>query len=575
MKLGKCQVTNFGSYKSLSFDFADQGLALIYGSTGAGKSTLEDIAAWILFGVTAKNGNADEIKNWTTPNELTTGKIEVIINDNLSIEVFRQRGKANQNDLFWQEGQVQENKRGKDLSETQKLLEARLGISANSYLTSAYFHEFSTASTFFIAKAGDRKKMFESIANLDFPNKLIESLKKEKKIIRADIDSKQREVDIAQALLKQHNKDVRYAADNENAYDVQKTLVINELKQRIIKGREITEAEQQILEERKENFEVLRHTQIEHLVKQMLSLEEPKYSTEEIEEKIKDYTNKIETLEDARCEHCGAKKSSDLRESLSASIIELKNEQANTTTHKSRCAAIMREMNDLTAQPNPYEGQTKININSKDLELLELKEAEINPFSGPKAIYLKKLNLKQCELQKLDAIQKSLNLKYSSIETLQSLTISLRGELVKKTIKDIEQTTNKYFNDFFENVLNVQFSIEGTDNIEVLIQKNGYECSYRQLSKGQRGLLKLCFSVSVMKAAANNAGLHFDTLCFDEALDGLDEDLKVKAFGLFEELSKSHSSILVIEHCNALQMMFDKRYHIVLKEDSSAINEEP
>ncbi len=89
--------------------------------------------------------------------------------------------------------------------------------------------------------------------------------------------------------------------------------------------------------------------------------------------------------------------------------------------------------------------------------------------------------------------------------------------------------------------------------------------------KGQRQMLKLSFVLSVMAAASNKAGVHFDNLFFDEALDGLDTDMKVKAYGLLEELATRHGSVLVIDHAPEFQALFDRRYHVTLDGDHSHI----
>ena len=64
MKILKVEVTNFGSYPHLEFDFTKGGLSLLYGKTGAGKSTLIDAICWCLFGVTPRGGSIDSVRTW-------------------------------------------------------------------------------------------------------------------------------------------------------------------------------------------------------------------------------------------------------------------------------------------------------------------------------------------------------------------------------------------------------------------------------------------------------------------------------------------------------------------------------
>jgi DNA repair exonuclease SbcCD ATPase subunit len=73
MRILSCQAQNFGSYKELNLDLADIGLSLVYGRTGSGKSTLPDVVAWTLFGTTAKDGAADDVRSWQAGSEAYRG----------------------------------------------------------------------------------------------------------------------------------------------------------------------------------------------------------------------------------------------------------------------------------------------------------------------------------------------------------------------------------------------------------------------------------------------------------------------------------------------------------------------
>jgi DNA repair exonuclease SbcCD ATPase subunit len=74
-----------------------------------------------------------------------------------------------------------------------------------------------------------------------------------------------------------------------------------------------------------------------------------------------------------------------------------------------------------------------------------------------------------------------------------------------------------------------------------------------------------------MEIAANNAGIHFDFLFFDEVLDGLSSGLKLKALGLFQELELRHNTVIVTDHATELFDRFDNRFNVTLKDDRSTI----
>jgi DNA repair exonuclease SbcCD ATPase subunit len=77
MKVYKAVGDEFGSYKKVIIDLDNKGLCLVSGPTGAGKSTMFDLVPWTLFGVTAKNGAADDVINWQAESE-TTGRVTLL-----------------------------------------------------------------------------------------------------------------------------------------------------------------------------------------------------------------------------------------------------------------------------------------------------------------------------------------------------------------------------------------------------------------------------------------------------------------------------------------------------------------
>ena len=74
-----------------------------------------------------------------------------------------------------------------------------------------------------------------------------------------------------------------------------------------------------------------------------------------------------------------------------------------------------------------------------------------------------------------------------------------------------------------------------------------------------------------MQTVANHNGLDFKQLFFDEALDGLDDTLKSKAFNLLQKLSTQYDQIYVVEHSQAFKSLFDTTYAVTLVNGESVI----
>lgn len=199
MRIERVEATNFGSYPNLVIDFTqEQGLTLLEGPTGAGKSTLCDVVPWILFGRTAKGGQVDEIRTWNNGNP-TTGTVVLSLPDG-RWEIVRTRGKSN--DLTFRSPGLQDVQRGKDLPDTQRLLNQKLGIDFDLYLAGAYYHEFSPTAQFFSTTAKNRRTTCENLVDLSLAVRISDSVKSRRRgldgrILAAESDLRVQESTLA------------------------------------------------------------------------------------------------------------------------------------------------------------------------------------------------------------------------------------------------------------------------------------------------------------------------------------------------------------------------------------------
>lgn len=529
MRLIHCSVENFASYQYLEFNYEDLGLSLVYGATGSGKSTLQDFACWCLFGETPKGGAVDDIRSWNSEEE-TIGILKLSAKGSI-LTITRIRGSASKNDLYWREDGSEEQRRGKDLVDTQKLLNERVGMNFDLYCTAAYFNEFSPTSNFFLARSKERRATMERVASLEFPKMLADVATTEKRAAKTKYNTVKAELDRNEGRLAQLFQTLEEISEREDNWQRDQELVLKGLR---------VQAEQ---------FETNKNNKIAAIGVRLESLRP--VPPQRFEEQLRDLRERT------RCEACGAQKRN--------VQIQIEGLLASKAQNDSVIASVDRLQLDLKTAK---EGQ---NVYQK---LLAQEEGKTNPF-------VEQVRKLTDDAQKLDVVQaaryeevEALEKRVGALEQLYDLSFTLRGRLLRSAVKSIETGTNNYLERFFESELRVAFELKGSDELDVSITKNGHSCSFRQLSKGQRSLLRLCFVSAIMKAAANQAGIHFNQLFFDEALDGLDSDLKVKSYRLFEELSKDHESILVIDHSSDLQNLFSRRFFVKLVDDVSTIEEE-
>lgn len=564
MKLSNCIAKNFGSYQDLEFDFSDLGLSLVYGPTGSGKSTLCDIACWALYGITAKDGSADEVRSWQTPDEPTT--VELIVElPQENIQVTRIRGKANQNDLYWQVVGKDTKTRGKDLIDTQRLLEEKLGVSSDLFLAGSYYCEFNPVASFFVAKASDRRAVFEKVASLALPIKLAErtsNAKKETKKALADAEiGFARESGILSQLMASFGR----ATEDADIWKKRQSDLIEELQIKSNNFEKEKASKIAALQTKSDAFNQNKASKIDEIAGKMIRLEETILNDSYFTSQIRQLNNT------AKCESCGGSQKSVLDQ-----IDKLRTSKAENDRRKDRLEMLIRDFQSATDSENPYLPQLADAAGSSNhyLEQLENALVDANPYKAQATRLERDIANTQMKLEAIEGSKASLQTRYSALNHLYDLSFDLRGAMLLKAVREIQDETNRCLETYFDAELRVSFTVSGGDSLDVSIQKNGYECTFRQLSKGQRQLLRLSFCVSVMKAAANQAGINFDTLFFDEALDGLDNSLKVKAFDLFQELEKSHGTVLLIDHAVEFQSLFSKRYSVNLDSDVSSITAE-
>lgn len=534
MKILKGKFYNFGSYKDLEFDFNDLGLCIVTGPTGSGKSTLQDAAAWVLFGRTAKNGGVDEIRNWKHLDEITAGTL-FIHHRGMDFEITRMRGEKH--DLFWLPTGAVNVTRGKDLRDSQALLESVLGFNYEMFMVGSYFNEFGPISSFFISTAKNRRALLENVANMELAVKLgdrsILARKEIKKSlqyndVRIQVDTAKMEESLSQLKFSKH-KSLSYQQDLE--MDIATT------------------------EERLKKFDTDRAEQVEDLMAAELKHDEDREGTLESLRSQLDQLKEKASKAEGSCPVCGQ------------GLLLNKNFEKEIKTIEWDIRRIESERNPFTRDlerlaPNPY--VTK---------LIELKSSlGSNPFQEHIQQLEATARAYELSLAKLKENQLFIQNKSDNLDMIYKLSFDLRGTLLKRSVKSIEQETNRILDKYFDSNIRVDFTIEDGDELDVSIVVNSNDSVFTQLSKGQRCLLKLCFGVAIMKQSAKTSGIHYENLFFDEALDGLDSDLKLKAVRLFAELATMHGTVMVIDHSSEIEEFFERRFLVTLSGDYSIIS---
>jgi DNA repair exonuclease SbcCD ATPase subunit len=520
MKMISFNVENFCSYKNLEMDFDGKGLVLVQGPTGSGKSTICDAPMWLTFGTTAKDGNADDVKSWFDNKLVTKGSISYEIQDKI-IYIHRTRGN-NQNDLYYTISPNIEPMRGINISDTQNKINNILGVTSDMYAIASYFHEFSKVANFFTSNAKNRRLILENFIDLSFPttltDKIAKKLKENKNILEPAITA----LDITNKdIIEKERQKIEIATKAANFDSEIKTKI------QLIEKSKKDDLKQ--YEEKKAKTKILYDEYEDNLTIKLAEIEEKQMSQE-------------------ICDKC------------------------NTPKRPKEYKELQIKKETLLKTVNPYTfNQNKPNLDQYDLRIKDLKNQQ-NPYINTLNFIEKDIIDKKSKIQVLKETIKTNEIYKNNLETLKDCTLLLRKKIIEQSLILVEDVTNEYLSEYFDGDLRVSFKAEDLDKIDVQIFKDGNSAIFTQLSKGQRQLLKLCFSLACMKVI--NQHHSFNTVFFDEALDGLSDELKIKSYRLFETLALQYDNVFVVEHNESLKSMFHNKYNVILKEGYSVLNEE-
>jgi DNA repair exonuclease SbcCD ATPase subunit len=524
VKILSVNLSNFASYKELEFNLDDKGLVLIHGATGSGKSTLMDAIPWGLFGRTSKGGNADEVLSWTGGQ--TWVRIRMFVNGKY-LCVDRKRGP---NDLWYATEESSEPKRGKDLQDTQKLINELLGFDYDMYMASAYYHEFSQTAQFFTTTAKNRRQITEQLVDLSLPLKLSESIKADQKQLKAELLELDKTITSTKVGFGINTEALFSTFHQSKAWGLQQATKV------------------QSIQLKSDNFEVVKGHRIKALQQAIIDIgyepETANYTTEQLEADL--------PAEFEPCITCGTPKVNHERQ---ATLEVIKDIKEDIKLHKAKgleVQARMEQLESLSSSINTYQEQVnsiKQETNPHTANQLRL-EKEVEKYE--KALYTNQVQLNSLKDQELN------------LELLSDAVTTLRSELVKTTIESLETQTNQLLQDHFESEIQVSFNIAESDKLEVSITKDSNEASYTQLSKGQRGILKLAFGCAIMKTISKHNNLDIKQLFFDESLDGLSEELKLKAVRLFETLALEYETVYIVDHSSEVKAHIDQKYLVTL-----------
>tara|TARA_R110000868_G_C10973188_1_gene771542 strand:+ start:78121 stop:80058 length:1938 start_codon:yes stop_codon:yes gene_type:complete len=227
---------NFLSWSELSFDIK-KGVTLIDGfnrddqtSEGSGKSAVLNAIAWGLYGKIPKDANIDDV--------IKSGTKKCVVS--IECEEFNIIRSRNKNDLYIMTASGEKLK-GKDVRETQKMIEDLIGMTFDTFCQTVYFAQ-NYPKKFITAPQEDKGKILSEVQDLQIFDKaraeVMKLLKKENSSLQNLQMQLQEKTLLAQGalrelelLVQQSDKDKAYRENQLTQYDDQIMQKENQIQQ--------------------------------------------------------------------------------------------------------------------------------------------------------------------------------------------------------------------------------------------------------------------------------------------------------------------------------------------------------
>lgn len=574
MKILNVELTNFASYEHLKFEYQNQGLTLIHGATGSGKSTLMDAIPWVLYGQLSKGGNAAEVLSWPG-DKITTGVCYLTTSSGLDIMIRRTRAsKAKDNDLYYTQRvpDVRDEIRGKDIPDTQRLINNLLGADADTMTAATNYHEFTPAASFFAATAKNRRALCEQMVDLSLPIKLHERLSARKKDCLNDKETAERQLSGNTGQLARVELQLKTTKKQRDAWAVSNSKKLVELEAKSLSFDSDKEAR---IGELAKAQKAWNDAQSRDLVRAQNELN---LASEAKDPQVFfDWEKFLDDAESAlkwhACDKCGSPLEHEALKNYAAERHEMEMQKLANNNLRGQHRRAQAKMQEILDRVNPYTEQLKYQESLKNTYLDQISSlfTENNPHLQTVYDLKRERNQLKDDIEHNTQVLAGITQDLTDTLLLLDIVADFRSALIANTLSDLESKTNTLLTDHFDAEIRVVFSAQDADKVEVEIMKDGNLASFTQLSKGQRQLLKLAFGVSVMKVVANRHALAPNVITIDEFADSLSDELKIKAFGLLQSLALEYSCVLVAEHSEAMKACFDNRYHVTLDNGRSKI----
>jgi len=606
---------NFLSWSALDFTFP-KGVSTITGFNhddntpeGSGKSAILNALAWGLFGTIPKDANIDDVIKEGT----TSCLVKIEINHSKYQYVVRSR---KPNDLYLLDYEGNKFK-GKDVKETQQIVQDLIGLSFETFCQSIYFAQ-NYNKKFILSSQEEKGKILSDIQDLSQFDRARKEVSELIKTESTKLSSLRFTIRECENTLSHNETERRSAEEYNRTKETHKKETINALEVQIetlIKDQTTLQGEvnqigdvsdilKQLTSEELQKKQSI--TEIDGLLRANTSNEKRRNSIDlEISKLVNraeagalkiNNLNNLGSEPNAKCPTCGSNiglennhlhlEAEIAREE--AKLLELDLQIKELSLSKSQIQDIITD--DLYNAKTELEEQLDLVRRAKqELTILSNKREMLNKQIKGIEVQISAINFKIENLIKepivlkdtqifivrdqeykeaIAQLQQTLSLatdRLSRLEKLKDGFKEVKSHVFNSILNELTNKTNQYLQQLFHVPVSIQF-INDDHKIKTEIQFDGSSRGLGLLSGGQLRRVILATDLALSDIVYFRKSKLFNFIVLDEAFKDLSETSMQKCLTLLKSLNKS---VVLIEHNTLFNQIIDVAFQVELENGTS------
>ena len=570
-------IRGFGSIiEGIDITFSDNGVVLIQGENGTGKTTILSAAFWALYGKTLKGKASPEPWESIKPSKFTGTKVSLEFQLNgKNYEIIRcykykkdipGQGKGASNVYFFEEGILYTAYHSKP--EQNKYIADKIGMSQDLFKSTILFGQ--KMKRIIEETGGKQKEVFEEAFNATYISEAKSEINEEIQELVTKISETHNEHDKSKSLYESTKKNYDILKSNYDSFETNRQNEIRDLKTKVnsldgdIRALD-TELEAQKFHQRMvkkitEQIKTRDNKKNEELITVNNNLQKAKTTHQQVKKELSDITSQLSST---KCKTCGQKLPTDfnikaLTKNQEKLTSDLKSSITDIDNHESIITKIHIKFKESTLENDQRKWDDMLKASTKRINIIKQKSPLLNDYkeqitrlenkSNPDkhselntVIKTHRRKTKELKLA-LDEYNKNLDIKKWLIKDPLSNS-GLKAFIIREMLKDVNNAVKNY-----SDVMGFEVEI-GIDNnsakkdLFIAIYKSNETVLYDELSGGQQQLVNLAIAFATHDIISEDCNLLF----LDEVYESLDSKNIQKVSELIE-LKSQHKQVWVITH---------------------------